>query len=287
MKTGNYVNTQYSVTIEFSKGADYVFSHLIDLSKWWPEDFVGEGLGPGVEFILEIGDSHYSKNKVLEFVPDEKLVWLTTESIRKSDNYDWSGTKMIFELSPVGNNTLLKFTYEGVVLEDEGDRLKSICDYCIKTALYNFLESIHASTEVAKSRKEVFEIITGEVSKWWGGKDLTGNTSKLNDEFVVNHPGAHYSKQKLIELVPERKVVWLVTESQLDWLEKDKAEWTGTKMIFELTDKGDKTEINFRHEGLVPAKECYERVNAGWNMIITDFLYNYVTEGKVTEQLFR
>lgn len=287
MKTGNYLNTQYSVTVEFDKYADYVFSRLINLSKWWPEDFVGEALGPDVEFVLQIGDSHYSKNKVLEFVPDEKLVWVTTESIRKSDNYDWSGTKMIFELSPNGNDTLLKFTYDGVVLEDELGRLRSICDYCIRTALYNFVESIHAATEVARSRNEVFEIITNEVSKWWGGKDLSGNTNKLNDEFVVNHPGAHYSKQKLIELIPERKVVWLVTESQLDWLEKDKAEWTGTKMIFELANKGDKTEINFRHEGLVPGKECYERVKAGWNMIITDFLHNYITDGKVAEQLIQ
>ncbi|MBS1587931.1 MAG: SRPBCC domain-containing protein [Bacteroidetes bacterium] len=286
MKTGNYLNTQYSVTVEFGKSADYVFSHLINLSGWWPEEFLSEGLGPGVEFILRTGDSHYSKNKVLELVPDERLVWLTTESIRKPDNYDWSGTKMIFELSPKGNDTLLKFTYDGVVPEHELSRLKDICDYCIKISLYNFVESINVTTEVAISRKEVFEIITREVSKWWGGKDLAGNTSRLNDEFIVNHPGAHYSKQKLVELIPEQKVVWLVTESRLDWLENDKAEWTGTKMIFELTGDGDKTEINFRHDGLVPAKECYERVNAGWNMIITDFLYNYIMEGKVAEQLF-
>jgi len=45
---------------------------------------------------------------VIEFVPDKKVVWLVTESVRKTDNYEWTGTKMIFELTSKGNNTLLK-----------------------------------------------------------------------------------------------------------------------------------------------------------------------------------
>src|SRR4051812_10625968 len=88
--------------------------------------------------------------------------------------------------------------------------------------------------EVAKSSQEVFKIITCDVSKWWGGKDLSGSSTKLNDEFVVHHKGAHYSKQTLIEVIPEKKVVWLVTEGTLHWLKNDKQEWTNTKMIFEI-----------------------------------------------------
>ena len=62
----------------------------------------------------------------------KKLVWLVTESIRKTDNYEWTGTKMIFELTPKDDNTMLKFTYDGVVLENEYDRLVQICDMTIK-----------------------------------------------------------------------------------------------------------------------------------------------------------
>jgi hypothetical protein len=47
--------------------------------------------------------------------------------------------------------------------------------------------------------------ITNDVSKWWGGKDLEGESIKLNDEFIINHPGAHYSKQKLVEVVAGKK----------------------------------------------------------------------------------
>ena len=136
--------------------------------------------------------------------------------------------------------------------------------------------------EVAKSSRDVFNAITDHVVKWWGGRDLKGSSTKLNDEFVIHHPGAHYSKQKVVEFIPDKKVVWLVTESEMSWLEKDKHEWTNTKMIFEIAAKGDKTRLRFTHEGLTPEKECYQRcTNEGWNMVIKDWLFHFITEGKI------
>jgi hypothetical protein len=144
--------------------------------------------------------------------------------------------------------------------------------------------SYTATIEVAKSPKEVFKIITADVSKWWGGKDLKGSTRKLNDEFIINHLGAHYSKQKLIDVVPDKKVVWLVIESTLHWLKKDKQEWTNTKMIFEITSDRDNSILHFTHYGLVPAKECFAKCEQGWTMVIKDWLFHYITEGKINER---
>ena len=128
--------------------------------------------------------------------------------------------------------------------------------------------------ELEKSSRDVFKAITDEVAKWWGGKDFDGSSTKLNDEFTIIHEDVHYSKQKLIEIIPDKKIVWLVSESKLNWLEKDKHEWTNTKMIFELTVKGHMTELKFIHEGLVPEKECYSRCIQGWDMVIKERLYN-------------
>lgn len=137
-----------------------------------------------------------------------------------------------------------------------------------------------ATIKLEKSSRDVFRAITEDVAKWWGGKDLEGSTTKLNDEFVIHHPGAHYSKQKLVEVIPDKKIVWLVTESELSWLEKDKHEWTNTKMIFEITTNGDKTILHFTHEGLVPEKECFAMCSQGWNMVIKDYLFYFITDGK-------
>jgi hypothetical protein len=139
MKKKNYKTANYSVAIELAKSPSDVFNHVINLKKWWPEDFEGADIKLNSEFVFSTGDSHYSKNKVIEFVPDKKVAWLTTEGIRKTDNFEWTGTKMIFELTPKGDNTIFKFTYDGFIPENEYDRLVRICDMTIKEMFYNFI----------------------------------------------------------------------------------------------------------------------------------------------------
>src|SRR5579862_1463413 len=138
----NNTPASYTVTIEVAKSSTNVFNHIVnDVAKWWPEEFEGESAKLNDEFVFRSGDgdTHYSKNKVVELVPNKKVVWLVTESIRKTDNFDWTGTRMIFELTPRGGNTLLKFTYDGFILENEYDRLAQMCDLVIKEMLYNFI----------------------------------------------------------------------------------------------------------------------------------------------------
>ena len=139
--------------------------------------------------------------------------------------------------------------------------------------------SFTTQIEVSQTPEIVFKCLQ-DVSKWWGKEDFTGSGKILNDEFTITHGDIHYSKQKLIELIPDKKIVWLVTESKLNWIENNKYEWTNTKMVFEITTKGDKTVLYFVHEGLVPEKECYARCGQGWTMIIKDRLFNYITNGK-------
>jgi hypothetical protein len=134
------ISRKYTVAIEVAKSPDDVFNHIInDVSKWWPEEFEGKSTELNDEFVFRSEDAHYSKSKVVELVPNKKVVWLVTESIRKTDNFDWTGTKFVFELTPKGGNTRLKFTYDGLILENEYDRLVQICDTVIKGMLYNFI----------------------------------------------------------------------------------------------------------------------------------------------------
>ena len=140
-----------------------------------------------------------------------------------------------------------------------------------------------ATIEVKKSSQEVFNAIN-DVTKWWS-KDFEGKSTKLNDEFIINHPNQHYSKQKLIEVVPGKKVVWHVTESKLDWIKNDKEEWTNTKMIFEISAKNDMIVLHFTHDGLVSEKECYGMCEKGWDMIIKDWLLHFITTGVPSEKM--
>jgi len=140
MPDNRYIKTIYSVAIEVVNSPHKVFKHLIhDVSKFWPEEFEGESSHLNDEFVFRTGDSHYSKNKVVELLPDRKITWLVTDSRRKTDNYSWTGTKMIFELNPEGGSTRLKFTYDGLVFENERERLVQICDIVIKENLFRLL----------------------------------------------------------------------------------------------------------------------------------------------------
>jgi hypothetical protein len=78
----------------------------------------------------------------------------------------------------------------------------------------------------------------------------------------------HYSKQKLVEVIPGRKVVWLILDAWLSFTE-DKTEWNGTRVIFEVSKHGDKTEVRFTHEGLVPQYECVDKCSNAWGFYIS------------------
>jgi len=130
---------------------------------------------------------------------------------------------------------------------------------------------------VDQTPMEAFDAINN-VRAWWPG-EIEGNTTKLHDEFIYRYKKIHYSKQKLVEVIPAKKVVWLVTDSSLNFVE-NKSEWTGTKIIFEISEKDNKTQIRFTHLGLVPKNECFDSCSNAWSDIIRKGLRGLITTGK-------
>lgn len=291
MKNNKYIKTNYSITIEVARSPQEVFNHLInDVSKFWPEEFEGECCSLNDEFVLKTGDSHYSKNKVVELVPDKKVVWLVTDSIRKADNYNWTGTKMIFELTSKSNKTVLQFTYDGAVLENESERLAQICDFVIKENLYNLIthgkllkqikmenKNYHRTITVNASATEAMKKIS-EVNCWWK-KDFSGSAEKLNDIFTVPFGEPSFVDFVVSEIIPGKKAVWKVTDCYLPWF-NDKKEWNNTEVVFELSEADGKTQIDFTHVGLVPEVECYNVCEKGWDGHVTESLVKFINEGK-------
>ena len=137
---------------------------------------------------------------------------------------------------------------------------------------------ITATITVDNTAQEVFDAVNTP-QNWWSG-DFEGDTKHLDDEFTYRYSDMHYSKQRVVESIPGKKVIWLVTESYLSFIE-DKEEWNGTKIIFDISTDGDKTQLKFTHEGINPQVECYDACSNAWGQLITQSLYNYIVTGKV------
>jgi len=130
---------------------------------------------------------------------------------------------------------------------------------------------------VDQTPEEVFNAINN-VRAWWS-EEIEGNTEHLNDEFTYHYIDVHRCKMKIIESVPGKKIVWLCTDNYFNFT-KDKSEWIGTKIIFEISQQDGKTQLRFTHEGLVPEYECYSACVNGWTQYITQSLPDLITKGK-------
>jgi hypothetical protein len=138
-----------------------------------------------------------------------------------------------------------------------------------------------ASINVNVSSQEAFKSINN-VSDWWT-EDLEGRSQKLNDEFTV-HFGETFITMKIVELVPNKKIVWHVIDCYKHWL-KNKKEWKGTKMTWEISTQKDGTQITFTHLGLVPGLECYDGCENAWGQYINGSLFKLLTKERRIPEL--
>jgi hypothetical protein len=130
---------------------------------------------------------------------------------------------------------------------------------------------------VDETPSAVFNAINN-VRGWWS-EEIEGGTSKLNDEFDYHYEDIHRCKMKITEFIPNQKVVWLVLDNYFKFT-TDKSEWIGTTIVFNISEKDGKTQLQFTHRGLVPQYECFEICRDAWTTYIQKSLRSLITTGK-------
>ena len=133
------------------------------------------------------------------------------------------------------------------------------------------------SFAVDRTPEEVFRAVV-DVRRWWTG-EVEGSAAHLGDEFVYRYAELHFSRQKVTELVPGRKVVWRVVDAKLSFT-ADPAEWAGTEIVFRIDRRDGRTVLDFEHAGLVPAVECFDQCSSAWGFFINGSLQRLVTTGE-------
>jgi hypothetical protein len=137
----------------------------------------------------------------------------------------------------------------------------------------NFTSSISAKISPDEAIRRI-----GKVPEWWG-VTFSGNSEKKGDQFTVKMGGDSFFNFTVTELIPGKKVVWLVTDCYMPWY-ADKKEWLNTRLIYDLTENNGVTELMFTHEGLTPEIDCFKDCKPGWTHWIKTSLFSYFTTGK-------
>lgn len=294
-------NRDFTMTLLVSRTPQEVFEAVSNVRGWWSENIAGTTGQLSAEWLYHYKDVHSCKIGVVELIPGKRVVWRVLENHFSftSDGDEWKGNELVFDISPKGGRTQLVFTQHGLTPAYEcynvcsdawtgfiGNSLRKLIttgkgeptpkdrDGAFNEALirkwglngeqdsagfsFSFLS--------AKSAGELFEGLV-DIRKWWTGlynESIEGDSRRPGDEFAFRAgDGAHYSKQKLVELVPGEKVEWRITDSALRFEKPD--EWTGTSIGFQLSETDAAgTKVTFHHRGLVPAFDCYDGCSGAW-----------------------
>ncbi len=126
--------------------------------------------------------------------------------------------------------------------------------------------------------KSVYHALTSSIEKWWT-ELFEGVSNKQGESFTVRFGDNVFKTFKVEELITNKKVVWYVSDSLIDIPElKNKTEWIGTKITWEISMQGQKTELSLTHLGLTPQIECYTICESGWHNF-TDSLTEFINTG--------
>lgn len=296
------MNQNYSISFTVNQTPQETFDAINNVRGWWSEEIEGDTDKLGAEFQYHYQNVHRCKFKITEFVPGKKVVWHVLDNYFNfiKDKTEWIGTDVVFEIAMKGDKTEVNFTHIGLVPAYEcfgvcsdawgtyitgslrnliitGKGQPNPIEEVVSKARQMSDQNYTTSFLVDQSPEEVFAAINN-VRGWWSD-EIEGSTDKIGAEFVFSSKDLHRSTQKITELVPGKKVVWHVLDSQIYFV-RDKTEWKDTDIVFEITRIEGQTELRFTHAGLVPAFECYGACSDAWGYYINLSLRSLITSGK-------
>ncbi|WPR70348.1 SRPBCC domain-containing protein [Flavobacterium sp. NG2] len=244
-----------------------------ELMKQWYFDLEEFKVEIGFKFQFTGGPSPEKQYvhlcKIVEVIQEQKLAYTW-----RYEGFE-GNSLVIFELIPVNENqTKLKLTHSGIETFPQNNPDFAIGNFeagwnaIVNTNLKDFLEpNFKNNFTVNASADVVFDALINRIPDWWT-EDFSGSSNKINDEFTVRF-GSTFKTMKILELIPNQKIVWLCTDTLIAIPElPHNTEWKDTKIIWELENKNLETTISLTHVGLTPQSECYEICEQGWNSFV-------------------
>ena len=146
-------------------------------------------------------------------------------------------------------------------------------------AIENNKPDYHCEINVNESDNKAFECLTIGIPDWWS-KNFEGSANNLNDVFTVHFRNT-FKTMKIEEIIHNKRIVWQCIDAYIDMVSlKNKSEWIGTKLIWEIESKNTITSISLTHIGLTTDMQCYSVCEKGWDFYVTQSIFNLLAENK-------
>ncbi|MDP8996279.1 MAG: SRPBCC domain-containing protein [Pseudomonadota bacterium] len=137
-------NQDLAISLVVDKSPAEVYAAINNVRGWWSEEIADPTDKIGGEWVYRYKDIHYSKQKTSELVPNKIVAWEVTDSTLSftEDKTEWTGTNVMFDISPQGEKTEIRFTHKGL---DPTCECFEACtggwDYYINTSLKSLIET--------------------------------------------------------------------------------------------------------------------------------------------------
>lgn len=122
------------------------------------------------------------------------------------------------------------------------------------------MEKIRINVTIKATPEAVYKTLTTEegLSSWWAKQTTAKPEVGFSNTFTF---GTFINKMKVVELIPDEKVIWECVAS-ID-------EWVGTFISFELEEKSEKTLLRFTHGNWKELTDMFAGCTYDWARFMT------------------
>ena len=130
---------------------------------------------------------------------------------------------------------------------------------------------------VDQSPAEAFAAIC-DARAWWSG-NIEGRTDELGAEWSYEVPEIHFSAFRITELVPDRSVAWLCTDSRLTFVEDTGGVDRHHRPLRGACRPPTAPRSGSRTRGWSPSVECYDVCRVAWSEYVVGSLRSLIETG--------
>jgi hypothetical protein len=148
-------------TITVNATPETAYEAINDVRSWWGADnIVGTTDRLGADWYYLVPDIHYSKQRVAELTPGERVVWEFTDGHLDfiAETGEWIGTTGLFDITTDGDRTRVTFTHQGLSPADE------CYDVCYDAWRHYITQSLRQRIETGRGRMRTHEEDVAAVS---------------------------------------------------------------------------------------------------------------------------